>query len=93
MCVSPKRQHQGIGSALVRRGLELCRERGLGIVIVLGHPAYYPRFGFSSELAKDLHSPYSDAGDAWMALELIPGAIGRLKGTVRYPKAFHDLSG
>ena len=70
MAVSPKFQRRGIGSELVRRGLEQCRERGKSIVVVVGHPEYYPRFGFSSESAKRLQSPYS--GAAWMALELIP---------------------
>ena len=63
MAVHLKCQRQGIGSALVRQGLELCRERGKSIVVVVGHPAYYPKFGFSAELAKNLHGPFS--GDAW----------------------------
>src|SRR5579862_2515829 len=90
MAVIPQYQRQGIGSKLVRRGLELCRERGKSIVVVLGHPAYYPRFGFSTELAKNLRGPYS--GQTWMALELIPGALDGVKGMVRYPKAFEILS-
>ena len=90
MAVAPRSQRRGIGSALVRRGLELCRERGKSIVVVLGHPAYYPRFGFSAELAKNLRGPYS--GDAWMALELVPGALDGVNGTVRYPRAFDVFS-
>jgi hypothetical protein len=70
-----------------RRGLELCLERGKSIVVVLGHPGYYPRFGFSTELAQHLRGPYS--GDAWMALELIPGALRGVEENVRYSiKAF-----
>jgi putative acetyltransferase len=90
MAVAPQSQRRGIGSALVQRGLELCRERGNSIVVVLGHPEYYPRFGFSPELAKDLHGPYS--GEAWMALELVPAALYAVKGTVRYAKAFDALA-
>jgi len=90
MAVIPQYQRRGIGSALVRRGLEVCRERGKSIAVVLGHPAYYPRFGFSAELAKNLRGPYS--GDAWMAVELIPGALDGVKGTVRYPEAFEVFS-
>jgi putative acetyltransferase len=86
MSVDPKCQRQGIGSALVRRGLEICRERGKAIVVVVGHPEYYPRFGFSAGLARDLHGPFS--GDVWMALELKPGALENVQGTVRYPEAF-----
>jgi putative acetyltransferase len=89
MAVHPKWQRQGIGSALARQGLEICQERGKAIVIVVGHPGYYPRFGFSAELAKSLDSPFS--GDAWMALELKKGALDDVKGTVRYPEAFGDL--
>lgn len=88
MCVKPSLQRTGIGAALVREGLEICKKRGYSIAVVLGHPTYYPRFGFSSSQAAGLQSPYSDAGDAFMALELIPGSLGGLSGTVRYPDAF-----
>jgi len=90
MAVAPKFQRRGIGSALMRHGLAVCRERGRSVVVVLGHPEYYPRFGFSTELAKNLRGPYS--GDAWMALELIPDALDGVQGTVRYPKAFDVFS-
>lgn len=89
MAVKPEFQRQGIGSALVRRGLEQCQEQGHSIVVVLGHPAYYPRFGFSAKLAENLHGPY--AGEAWMALELREGALNGVRGTVRYPEAFAGL--
>jgi putative acetyltransferase len=90
MAVAPSFQRRGIGSALVRLGLAVCRERGKSVVVVLGHPEYFPRFGFSRELAKNLRGPYS--GDAWMALELIPDALDGVQGTVRYPKAFDIFS-
>ncbi len=86
MSVLPEFQRRGIGSALVRRGLELCREQGYTIAIVVGHPAYYPRFGFSAELAKPLAAPFS--GDAFMAAELTPGALKGVTGAVKYPEAF-----
>lgn len=89
LAVIPERQSQGIGSQLTRRGLELCRQAGHRFVIVLGHPHYYPRFGFSAELARPLESPY--AGDAFMALELVPGALGGVRGRVEYPPPFSQL--
>jgi putative acetyltransferase len=93
VAVFPEFQRRGIGSALVRRGLEVCQARGKHIVVVLGHPEYYPRFGFSPELAKSLDSRYSaEAGDAWMAIELTSGALAGVKGTVRYPRAFDIFS-
>jgi putative acetyltransferase len=82
-------QSRGIGSALVRRGLEECERAGHAIVLVVGHPSYYPRFGFSAELARPLSTPY--AGDSFMALELVPGALASLTGRVEYPPPFGEL--
>jgi len=87
--VLPAQQRSGIGSALVRAGLEACRSRGISVVAVLGHPEYYPRFGFSAALAARLHGPYS--GNAWMALELVPGALHAVNTRVRYPAAFEAV--
>ena len=86
MAVRPDRQRQGIGSVLVHAGLRLARERDWRAVIVLGHKEYYPRFGFSAALARPLEAPFS--GDAFMALELEPGALRGAKGRVTYPPAF-----
>ena len=71
---------------LVREGLRACREAGHRIVVVLGHPEFYPRFGFSARLAERLKSPYS--GPAFMAIELVPGALEGVEGEVRYPPPF-----
>ena len=84
-------QRQGIGSTLIRRGLQVCREQGHRIVIVLGHPDYYPRFGFSPELAANLESPYSGK-PSFMALDLIPGALAGVAGRVQYPPPFNCCS-
>jgi putative acetyltransferase len=86
MAVRPDRQRRGIGSALVRAGLALANDRDWRAVIVLGHKGYYPRFGFSAALARPLKAPF--AGDAFMALELAPGALRGEEGRVTYPSAF-----
>ena len=86
MAVKPDLQNQGIGSKLVEEGLKAVRERSFDGVIVLGHPAYYPRFGFSADLARRLAVPFS--GEAFMALELVPGALDGSRGSVSYPAAF-----
>jgi putative acetyltransferase len=86
MAVIPSRQRKGIGSSLVVEGLKACGAAGHRIVVVLGHPAYYPRFGFSVKLAEPLRSPYS--GEAFMALELVPGALDGIEGEVRYAPPF-----
>ena len=86
MSVQPGRQRQGIGSALVREALRRAGQQGWQAVILVGHPGYYPRFGFSAALARPLASPFS--GEAFMALELIPGALQGGIGRVVYPSAF-----
>jgi putative acetyltransferase len=90
MAVLPAYQRKGLGSALVRRGLEYCRDQGHRIVLVLGHPDFYPKFGFSAKLAESLSSPFG-GGEAWMALELVPGALAGLAGKVQYPAPFNEV--
>jgi len=86
MAVLPGHQRRQVGSQLVRHGLAELRDRGERIVIVLGHKEYYPRFGFSPEKARNLASPFPP--EAFMALELLDGALEGVKGVVRYPAAF-----
>jgi putative acetyltransferase len=86
MAVLPAFQSRGIGGKLIASGLALLRERGEQIVIVLGHPDYYPRFGFSAEKARNLQSPFPP--EAYMAVELSAGALAGISGKVRYPAAF-----
>lgn len=86
MSVLPEVQNTGVGSRLVREGLDQCRALDYGIVLVLGHPTYYPRFGFSATLTAPLDAPFS--GESFMALELAPGALENLHGTVEYSPPF-----
>lgn len=86
MAVLPGHQRQGIGSQLVRAGLDRVRGLGERIVIVVGHPGFYPRFGFSSGTARFLDGPF--ARESFMALELEPDALHDVRGPVRYPAAF-----
>ena len=87
MAVMPSYQRRGIGSKLVAAGLETCREHGHRLVVVLGHPEFYPRFGFSAKLARPLESPFG-GGEAWMAMELVPGTLAGVEGRVEYPPPF-----
>jgi putative acetyltransferase len=90
MAVAPDCQHAGLGSALVRAGLAACAERGVGLVFVLGHPGYYPRFGFrpAAERGFRYRSPALDA--AFFVHELVAGAGREGGGAVRYPDAFES---
>jgi putative acetyltransferase len=91
MCVLPERQNQGIGSALVRRGLEECRKAGHKLVVVVGHADYYPRFGFMKAGEKNLTLPFEAAPEVFMVLELVPGALAGVSGEVIYPPEFHEV--
>jgi putative acetyltransferase len=88
MAVEPAAQRQGVGSALVRAGLAACAARGTELVFVLGHPAYYPRFGF--RLAASLGLWYREGAfdRAFFVTELRPGAAAVQHGRVRYHAAF-----
>jgi putative acetyltransferase len=86
LAVLPDFQRREIGALLVTEGLRILRDRGRTALIVLGHPGYYGRFGFSAELAGKLAGPFK--GENFMALELVNGALDGLVGSVRYPAAF-----
>ena len=86
LAVTPASQGIGIGSALARAGIEACRAAGMEAVVVLGHPPYYPRFGFSAEAAAKIASPFSGR-PAFMAMALTHGALDR-PIRVDYPAAF-----
>jgi len=91
MAVVPERQREGIGSALVRAGLEECRRLGFGAVVVLGHPEYYSRFGFSPSVHFGIGCQYDVPEGVFMALELRPGSLGDAAGEVEYHPAFEAL--
>ena len=91
MAVRPELQNRGIGSELVRHGLKECQRLGHNVVVVIGHPGYYPRFGFSSARAKGLEVPFEVPDEAFMVLELVPGALDGIGGMVRYPQAFDEF--
>jgi putative acetyltransferase len=86
MAVAPRLQNQGVGSKLVAAAIEAARAIDVAAIIVLGHPEFYPRFGFSTRVAEKLDTPFP--GDAFMALELKPGALAGSRGKVTYPDAF-----
>jgi len=93
MAVLPDRQRQGIGSQLVRRGLDILRERGCPFVVVVGHPEYYPRFGFGPASSHGLSSQWEGMPDAaFMALILDAPAMAGLSGVARYRDEFNDVT-
>ncbi len=91
MAVLPEYQNQGIGSQLVREGLKECQRLGHGIVVVLGHANYYPRFGFTPASLKGLRSEYDVPDEVFMVTELVPGALEGRRGLVKYHPEFSKV--
>ena len=92
MAVMPDRQRCGIGSALASEGLDRCSRIGAGAVVVLGHPAYYPRFGFATASTMNIDCEYDVADEVFMVLELTAGHLSGAGGTIRYHKAFAEAT-
>ena len=90
VAVLPAYQRNGIGSQLVRVGLEECHRLGHEIVVVLGHPDYYPRFGFVPGKPKGIDCEVEAPDEAWMVLELREGALAGRSGTVKFQPEFQE---
>ncbi len=91
MAVLPQYQRQGIGSQLVREGLKECQRMGCTVVVVLGHPEYYPRFGFVPAKEKGLRCEYPVPDEVFMVAELEPDALTGQRGLVKYRPEFSEV--
>ena len=91
VAVLPEFQKQGIGSELIREGLKACQQLGYDSVIVLGHPEYYPKFGFKQADTWGIKDPFGAPAEAFMALELKKGALEGASGIVEYPDEFLEV--
>ena len=90
LAVLPEYQGQGIGTALMNAGLEECRQLGHARVIVLGHPAYYPRFGFERASAYGVRFEYEAPDEACLILALQPGALDGVSGVAKYQPEWNE---
>ena len=91
MAVRPEFQKQGIGSQLIERGLEQCRVAGQACVVVLGHPEYYPRFGFVPASRYGIRCEYDVPDEVFMIIELRDGALEGCAGIVKYQPEFNEV--
>ncbi|KKO53869.1 GNAT family N-acetyltransferase [Paenibacillus sp. DMB20] len=92
LAVDPAFQRSGIGSALMKEGLERCRSYGFPLVFLLGHPEYYPRFGFLPARRYGFElKQFQVSDDVFMVCELEPGALDRLQGEFRFSSVFESL--
>lgn len=88
--VRPDRQRRGVGRGLMGCAIENAVAHGEPAIVLLGHPSYYPRFGFERARPLGLEAPAAWPDEAWLVLRL-PAWTPELRGTVRYPEAFGQL--
>ena len=91
VAVLPEFQNRRIGTALIEHGLARARELGHELVLLIGHPWYYPRFGFKPAGPLGIKYPTRIREEVFMVYELVPGAIARAQGTLVYPPAFDNV--
>ncbi len=88
IAVLPEMQKQGIRGKLIQAGLKACRDAGHGAVFVLGHPTYYPRFGFRPTKPHGISCEFPVPDEVFMVVELVPGSLENVQGTVTYQPEF-----
>jgi len=91
MAVLPKLQKKGIGSQLVKTGIKNCSTKGSDAIVVLGHPEYYPKFGFVSSVKCGIRSEYDAPDEAFMVLELKKSSLKDKNGIIKYQAAFGSV--
>lgn len=91
MAVTPAFQNKGVGTALMNESLAKADARGEALVVVVGHPEYYPRFGFVRASSMGIEPPWPDIPDEAFMVKPLSGYKEHMRGVVRYPKAFEDV--
>lgn len=86
--VAPEVHRKGVGSQLILAALEKAKQLGYHSVIVLGHPDYYPKFGFKPASLWKIRAPFEVPDEVFMVLELTENALEHTQGIVQYSKAF-----
>lgn len=91
IAVLPEYQKQGIGSKLIEKGIIECRNQGHSIIVLVGHPEYYPRFGFNSAEQNGIEHPFEVPENVFMVYELVQNTLINVNGVLKYSKVFEDL--
>lgn len=88
--VLPEYQNKGVGKLLIQKALEKAKKLGFCSVTVLGHPAYYPKFGFQKSSFWQIKAPFEVPEEALMTIELQEGSLDNISGVIEYPRAFFE---
>ncbi|WP_088293407.1 GNAT family N-acetyltransferase [Bacillus mycoides] len=88
--VAPSHQKKGIGGKLIVAALEKAKELGYESVVVLGHPEYYPKFGFKKASDWNIKAPFEVPDEVFMVMELRENALQGVEGIVQYSSAFAE---
>jgi len=90
MAVLPEHQRKGIGGKLINKGLKHAEDLGFRSVIVVGHPGYYPKFGFTKASKWSIKVPFEVPDEVFMALEIVKGELQDKSGIIEYPAEFME---
>ncbi|HDR7950735.1 TPA: N-acetyltransferase [Bacillus toyonensis] len=88
--IAPSHQKKGIGGKLITAALEKAKELGYGSVVVLGHPEYYPKFGFERASQWNIKAPFEVPDEVFMVMELRENTLQGVEGIVQYSSAFAE---
>lgn len=91
LAIAPVWQGQGVGTLLMNKGSEACEQRGIEVLVVVGHPDYYHRFGFRPAHVHGITCKWVVPEDAFMVKELRPGALATVRGRVEYRPEFDEV--
>ena len=91
MAIKPEYQRQGVGQAMLEEAKQTLAELGYPVIVVLGHPEYYPKAGFVPAAPQGIQCPWSVPQEAFMVLEVVPGAIDGKTGMISYSEEFNAL--
>jgi len=91
MAVLPTHQRKGIGTQLLKIALDKCRRLDYDFVVVLGHPEFYSKFGFSPAKPHGISCEFDAPDEAFMVLELRENGLAGRSGTVHYRDEFRNV--
>lgn len=92
LAVLPVYQKQGFGSRLINTGHQTALDLGYQFIVLIGHPTYYPRFGYKMAASWGLRNPWGIQNEAFMVIELVEGALDQVSGLIVYPEPFNEVS-